>query len=189
MDILLLNGSPRPGGNTHILLEAVLSGIREGGGEAELVHLAPLAIAPCAACSVCEQTGRCAIHDAMTGLAERIVKTRHLVIGSPIYFYGLTAQARAFVDRCQVFWARKYLLDQEVGEEGRAGYFVGTAASGGARCFDGARLTLRYAFDALDMTFQDEVVVQGVDAKGAVSEKPETLAAARALGRRIAAAG
>ncbi len=189
MSILVLNGSPRLHGNTHILLDKVLEGIRSARGDAQVIHLARLRLAPCSACGVCEKKGLCPIDDDMGALYERITGTRHLVIGSPIYFYGITAQAKAFVDRCQVFWSRKYRLGQRRQEEEppRSGYFVGTAATGGSRCFEGARLTLHYAFDAMDMIFAGEVLVQGVDERGAVRNKPAALQAAYALGQQIGA--
>ena len=188
MSILILNGSPRINGNTHILLNRMLEGIRSQGKDAELIHLAKLQLAPCTGCGVCENKGVCSIDDAMTGLYEKIQTVRHLVIASPIYFYGVTAQTKAFIDRCQVFWSRKYLLGMtREGEPQRYGYFVSVAATGGAKCFDCARLTLRYAFDAMDLIFKGEVVVQGVDARGAVAEKEETLQAAFELGQKIAA--
>ena len=186
MNILLLNGSPRQGGNTQILLDHVLAGIQASGKEAELLRLAEMRIAPCTACGVCEQSGLCALHDDMGALVEKIARVQHLVIGSPMYFYGLTAQAKTFVDRCQVFWSRKYVLGQESTDTAeQCGYFVGVGATGGVKCFDCARLTLRYAFDAMNRRFQGEVVAQGVDALGAVAEKPEALQAAFALGQRI----
>ena len=189
MSILILNGSPRINGNTHILLNRVLEGIRSSGGDAEMVHLAHLQLAPCSGCGVCEGKGKCAIDDDMTDLDRKIPEVQHLVIGSPIYFYGVTAQTKAFIDRCQVFWSRKYLLGQTREEQRqRYGYLVSAAATGGGKCFDCARLTLRYAFDAMDLTFKGEVVVQGVDERGAVVNKEETMQAAYALGQQIGAA-
>lgn len=188
MSILILNGSPRINGNTHILLDRVLDGVRSQGRDAELIHLARLGIAPCTGCGVCEKKGLCAIADAMTGLYDKTQTVRHLVIASPIYFYGVTAQTKAFIDRCQVFWSRKYLLGlTREGQLLRYGYFVSVAATGGAKCFDCARLTLRYAFDAMDLIYNGEVVVQGVDERGAVAQKPDTLQAAFELGRQIGA--
>ncbi len=186
MSILILNGSPRFNGNTHILVNRVLDGVRFRGKDAELIHLAKLALTPCTGCGVCESKGFCAIDDAMTGLYDKIQAVRHLVIASPIYFYGVTAQTKAFIDRCQVFWSRKYLLGLGMEGQPRYGYFVSVAATGGAKCFDCARLTLRYAFDAMDLVYNGEVVVQGVDERGAVAEKSDTLQAAFELGQKIA---
>ncbi|NLZ18396.1 MAG: flavodoxin family protein [Desulfobulbaceae bacterium] len=189
MSILILNGSPRINGNTHILLNKVLEGIRSVGGDAELIHLAELQLAPCIGCGVCEQKGECAIDDDMTGLYHKIPKAQHLIIGSPIYFYNVTAQTKAFIDRCQVFWSRKYLLGRTREEEPlHYGYLVSVAATGGGKCFDCARLSLRYAFDAMDITFNGEVVVQGVDERGAVAQKEDTLQAAYELGQKIGSA-
>ena len=188
MSILILNGSPRINGNTHILLNRVIDGIHAEGKDAELVHLAKLELAPCTGCGVCESKGLCAIDDAMTDLYDKTQTVRHLIIASPIYFYGITAQAKAFVDRCQVFWSRKYLLGQSrEGQTPRYGYFVSVAATGGAKCFDCARLTLRYAFDAMDLVYNGGVVVQGVDERGADAKKPDSLQAAFELGQKIGA--
>lgn len=187
MNILILNGSPRMNGNTHILLSRVVAGVRSQGKDAELIHLARIALAPCTGCGVCESKGICSIDDAMSDLYAKIQTVRHLVIASPIYFYGVTAQAKAFIDRCQVFWSRKYLLGLSREGPPRYGYFLSVAATGGARCFDCARLTLRYAFDAMDLVHNGEVVVQGVDERGAVAKKPDTLQAAFELGRKIGA--
>ena len=186
MEILLLNGSPRLNGNTHFLLSRLLEGIQATGKEAELIRLADLTITPCSGCGHCERKGFCIIKDDMTGLYEKLAQVRHLVVASPIYFYGVTAQTKAFIDRCQAFWSRKYLLGQVLeSSDKRYGYLVSTAATGGGKCFDCARLTLRYTFDALDVEFLDEVVVQGVDSRGDVLVKEEALEAAFDLGRKM----
>ena len=191
MAILLLNGSPREGGNTAILLNRVLDGIREAGGDADLLHLARLRIAPCAACDFCKSAPRCAIEDDMAGLYEKLAAARHVIIGSPIYFYGLPAQAKAVVDRCQFFWNRRRSIpgagDVPESRPRRYGHFVGVAATHGERCFDGARLTLRALFSVLGLEWTDELLVRGVDERGAAAERPEALAAAFELGRRAGA--
>lgn len=186
MPTLILNGSPRMHGNTHILLEKVLEGIRAAGDDATLIHLAGLQLAPCSSCGFCEKTGQCSIHDAMDELYQQVGEARHLVVGSPIYFYGVSAQTKAFIDRCQVFWSRKYRLAQvRKTVPQRYGHFVSVAATSGSKCFDGAHLTLRYTFDVMDRMLDTEILVQGVDERGAVHKKPAALQAAFALGQRI----
>ena len=186
MKILLINGSPRQHGNTDILLDKVAEGVRLAGREAETIRLADLAIHPCIGCGHCEAEGVCVIEDDMTALYDKLVSADRVVIGTPVYFYGVTAQAKAFIDRCQALWCRKYLLGLIRPERERLrGYLVSVAATDGGRIFDGTRLTVRYLFDAMDFSFAGELLVTGVDGKGAVTRKADQLAAAVELGEAL----
>jgi multimeric flavodoxin WrbA len=186
MNILIFNGSPRKRGNTDLLLERIEMGIHQAGHKAEMIHLTQLDIHPCTGCGHCETEGECIFQDDMTPLYGKIDKANRIVIGSPIYFYGVTAQAKAFIDRCQVLWSRKYLLGEIKPErEYRRGYMVSVAATDGGKIFDGARQTIRYVFDAMEVTFSGELLARGVDIKGAVAEKSDTMEDALQLGLAI----
>jgi len=186
MNILIFNGSPRRRGNTDLLLERIEAGIHQAGHKAEHINLAHMNIHPCTGCGHCETEGVCIFKDDMTGLYEKIDQAHRIVFGSPIYFYGVTAQAKAFIDRCQVLWSRKYLLGEIKPErEYRRGYMVSVAATDGGKIFDGARMTVRYAFDAMEFTYSGELLAKGVDVKGAVAEKTEVMAEALQLGLAI----
>ena len=186
MKILLINGSPRQHGNTDILLDKVAEGVRLAGREAETIRLADLAIHPCIGCGHCEAEGVCVIDDDMTPLYDKLARVDRVVIGTPVYFYGVTAQTKAFIDRCQALWCRKYLLGQiRLDRDRLRGYLVSVAATDGGRIFDGTRLTVRYLFDALDVTYAGELLVRGVEGKGAVTRKTDQLAEAVALGEAL----
>jgi len=186
MNILIFNGSPRKRGNTDLLLAQIEAGIHRAGHKAEHINLAHLAIHPCTGCGYCENEGQCIIKDDMTALYDKIETANRIVIGSPIYFYGVTAQTKAFIDRCQALWCRKYLLGEIKPErEYRRGYMVSVAATDGGKIFDGARLTVRYAFDAMEFTYSGELLAQGVEVKGAVVEKTAIMEEALQLGMEI----
>ncbi|WP_028317965.1 flavodoxin family protein [Desulfobulbus elongatus] len=186
MNILLFNGSPRRRGNTDLLLERIEAAIHQAGHKAEQINLARLDIHPCTGCGHCETEGVCIFKDDMTPLYDKIDAANRIVIGSPIYFCGITAQAKAFIDRCQALWCRKYLLGQIKPErEYRRGYMVSVAAADSGTIFDGTRQTVRYAFDAMECTFSGELLAGGVDGKGAVAGKPELMAEAAHLGQTI----
>jgi multimeric flavodoxin WrbA len=186
MNILIFNGSPRKQGNTDLLLEQVEQGILRAGHKAEQIHLANLVIHPCTGCGHCETEGQCVFKDDMTLLYRKIDAANRIVIGSPIYFYGVTAQTKAFVDRCQALWCRKYLLGEIKPERDyRRGYMVSVAATDGGKIFDGARLTIRYAFDAMEFSYSGELLAQGVEVKGAVAEKTDVMEQAVQLGMEI----
>jgi multimeric flavodoxin WrbA len=187
MKVLVILGSPRKGGNTEILASQVIAGMKDAGADVELIRLADYRISPCIACGGCEKTGRCVVQDDMQDLYPRIDSADRLVLVSPIYFYGVTAQLKAFIDRCQALWSRKYLLRQRrQGGVPRIGYLVSAAATKGEKIFDGAVLTAQYALDAMDFKYGGALLVKGVDRQGAVSRRPEELERARLFGRKIA---
>jgi multimeric flavodoxin WrbA len=99
MKILGIACSPRKQGNTVALLEEVLKGSKEEGADTELYRVSDRNIAPCRGCRVCWETGECPIEDDMKDLGNRMVEADGIVFGTPIYFYNMTAQAKAIVDR------------------------------------------------------------------------------------------
>ncbi|MFZ5759224.1 MAG: flavodoxin family protein [Thermodesulfobacteriota bacterium] len=188
INVLVFNGSPRKKGNTEVLLAAVGRGVEAGGGTMEIIRLADFAIAPCISCGGCDKTGICVVKDDMGVLYEKIDQARRIVLASPIYFYGVTAQAKAFVDRTQALWSRKYLLKQR-GEwredPDRQGYFVSVAATRGEKVFDGAVLTAKYFYDAIGVGYGGELLVRGVDKRGDMARFTEKIEEAEAFGRAI----
>ena len=82
--------------------------------EAEEVYLRDLKITPCLEIYACRKDGKCPIRDDMQNLYGKIIETDILVLASPVFFYSVSAQAKAFIDRCQAFWSQKYLLKQPV---------------------------------------------------------------------------
>ena len=65
MLVLGVAGSPRRSGNSELLLDEALAGVREAGAAAEKIVLAELCLSPCTACGTCDKTGRCPIADDM----------------------------------------------------------------------------------------------------------------------------
>jgi multimeric flavodoxin WrbA len=92
-------GSPRRGGNTETLVDEVLRGAMEAGGHTEKAVLSEMDVRPCRACDACHSSGRCVIEDDMTLLLERMKDNRVWVLGTPVYWWGPTAQMKAFIDR------------------------------------------------------------------------------------------
>ncbi len=188
MKTLALLGSPRMGGNTEVLLAAVSKGAREAGGEVELVRLCDLNIQPCINCGGCDKTGSCILEDEMTPLYERLLAADRVILAAPIYFYGVPAQAKAFIDRTQALWNRKRLLKTEgrwQEEPLRKGFLVSVAATHGKRVFEGAILTMRYACDAIGIAYGGEFVVRGVEGRGAMGRAAEEMRKAEEAGKNF----
>ena len=99
MNILILSGSPRKGGNTELLAEAFAKGAA-AHHHVEVVSVRDVKVNPCLGCNACfKSNGVCAQKDDMTILYEKMSQADMLVIASPVYFYGISAQLKTFIDR------------------------------------------------------------------------------------------
>ena len=101
MDILVLNGSPRPRGNTAALVDAFAEGAREAGHAVEVLDVARMDIAGCRGCEFCHTKGdgACAIHDDMERIYARWNEVDLLVLASPVYYGSFSAQLHAAIHR------------------------------------------------------------------------------------------
>lgn len=104
MKAILINASPRKGGNTATLLDKVREGLEEGGCETKTVHLGAISFTGCKGCLACKVKGSrcnglCALRDGLRPVLEEVLAADVLVLGSPVYFHAPTALARAFTER------------------------------------------------------------------------------------------
>jgi multimeric flavodoxin WrbA len=186
MKVLGIMGSPRKQGNTDILLDKALEGAREAGAEVEKVLVSKLKISPCLEIYACLKDGDCAIKDDMQLLYKKLLEADHIIFASPIFFYSITSQAKAVIDRCQALWVRKHVLD--MGKEDkrvRRGLFISVGATRGTKLFDGAVLTVKYFFDAIGVKYSGDLLVRGIDNKGQIGEHPAALEDAFHLGQEL----
>ena len=99
MKVLGVDGSGRGGGNTAVLVRAVLDGAAAGGAETELFDLSGWDISGCTDCKGCKQSHRCVVQDDMQRFYDVAPEADVLVLGSPIYLDHVTAQMMAFIQR------------------------------------------------------------------------------------------
>jgi len=102
MRILGISGSPRPGGNTDILIKTALDVCHREGLETEFLSLAERPIKPCGACGGCGKVEqiRCVQEDpAFDGMVERFLEADGILVGSPVYFGSATPETMALLDR------------------------------------------------------------------------------------------
>lgn len=97
--VLALMGSPRKRGNTDLLIDQVVRGAREAGATAEKLILNDLSIRHCQACDGCRRKPRCVTNDDMLPLYDKVLESSVIVFGTPVYWYGPSAQLKAFLDR------------------------------------------------------------------------------------------
>jgi multimeric flavodoxin WrbA len=119
-------------------------------------------------------------------LYKKLLEADHIIFASPIFFYGITSQAKAIIDRCQALWVRRHVLG--MGKEDkrvRRGVFISIGATRGKKLFDGAVLTVKYFFDAIGVKYSGDLLVREIDNKGQIGEHPAALEDAFRLGQEL----
>ena len=185
MKVLGIMGSPRIKSNTDLLLDEALRGAKSQGADVEKVVVDKLKIGPCKEYLGCFRDGNCVIRDDMDDVYPKLLEADVVIIASPIFFYGVTSQAKALIDRCQALWARKHILKQSLPDGGRKGAFIAVGATKGKRLFEGPMLTVKYFFEAIGVEYADELLIRGVDARGEIKDHPTALSDAFNLGTRL----
>lgn len=102
MKVVAFNGSPRKGGNTEFLLRKVFEPIDEAGIETELVQIGGRPLRGCTACNKCieNKDSRCVIKSDMANdCIVKMIEADGILLGSPTYFAGMTAEMKALIDR------------------------------------------------------------------------------------------
>lgn len=113
MKILLLNGSPRPNGNTAAALDEMEAVFAAEGLETERVQVGNRVIRGCIACGKCAELGRCVFDDLVNELAPKLEACDGLVVGSPVYYASANATLVAFLTR--LFYSTHFDKTMKVG--------------------------------------------------------------------------
>ena len=113
MKVLLLNGSPRPNGNTAAALREMEQVFAQEGVETELVHVGGQAIRGCIGCGKCREKGRCVLDDLGNETAPKFAACDGLVAGSPVYYASANATLVAFLTR--LFYSAGFDKTMKVG--------------------------------------------------------------------------
>ena len=113
MNVLLINGSPRPAGNTALALAEMEKIFRQEGIETETFQVGAQSIRGCIACGHCAKEGKCAFDDIVNRLAPRFERADGLVVGSPVYYASANATVVALLDR--LFYSTPFDKTMKVG--------------------------------------------------------------------------
>lgn len=186
MKVLGIYGSPRAGGNSDLLLDEALKGAAAAGAEVSSIRCCDLNIHGCAECGGCDKTGRCVVKDDMQDVYPQLLEAQAVIVASPIFFYGLTSQVKAMMDRCQAMWCKRFLEKtpaQRKSYDGGRGYLISVGATKGKNLFEGAQLVAKYFYDALDMSYEGGLFVRSVDGKGEINKHPDFMQQALELGK------
>ncbi len=177
MKVLMINGSPRVGGNTSIALQEMEKIFAQEGIEVETVQVGNQAIRGCIACGTCAKQGKCVFDDAVNAVAPKFEACDGLVIASPVYYASANGTLISFLDR--LFYSTHFSKTMKVGAS------VVVARRGG----------LSSTFDELNKYFTDAGMpvassqywnsVHG-RAAGEASQDAEGLQTMRTLARNMA---
>ncbi len=103
MKILGIIGSRRKNGNTSCLVQEALKAAQNEGAKTELIFLGDYSIKDCMGCEGCKDTLKCVINDDMQKIYPLLLEADGIILGSPTYFYNISADMKAFIDRCYCF--------------------------------------------------------------------------------------
>lgn len=174
MLVLGLQGSPRVDGNSNYLLSTFLEVAENLGARTQMVQVDRKNIVPCKEYTVCEKKGFCPIDDDMKHEIYPLIREAEVIVAAtPIFFYNMTAQLKAVVDRCQTLWARKYRLKlKDPCKNQRKGFLLSVGATRGINLFEGLELAIRYFFDAVDADYSGSLTYRGIEHSGDSKKHP-----------------
>ena len=123
-NILIISSSPRKKGNSQILCEQFKKGAEAKGHQVEIVRIMEQNIGFCRACDGCMRNGgTCVLKDDMAEILEMFQKADVLVLATPVYFFGISAQMKTFIDRTYPIWQHLgkkevyYIISAGLGED------------------------------------------------------------------------
>lgn len=123
-NILIISSSPRKNGNSQMLCEQFKKGAEEKGHTVTLIRLMEKKIGFCRACDGCMRNGgTCVLNDDMAEILKLFQEADVLVLATPVYFYGISAQMKTFIDRTYPIWQHLgkkevyYIISAGLGED------------------------------------------------------------------------
>lgn len=183
--VLCIAGSPRRGGNNDRVLAAFEEGVCEAGGAVDHLVASTSGVNPCRGCNACSKDGRCIQRDPMDEVYERIDAADAIAVATPVYFATVPAVLKILYDRCQPYWARRYVLGEPAPQVRRPGALLIVRGGGdpfGSEC---ARTPTKSVLAVLGVEIV-EWIESFADEAGEIERQPDVLAEAHAIGGRIA---
>ncbi|HXY62598.1 MAG TPA: flavodoxin family protein [Nitrospirota bacterium] len=192
MKVIAFNGSPRRGGNTEILLTEAVRGVKDNGGDVTTYNLDSLNLRACLNCGKCDDEGLCVVKDDMQTIHQEIRSADRIIVSSPIFFFSVSAQTKIMIDRCQAFWAEKYVHKKPVppGMFGRKGLLLlvgGMKQNEKNVGFQCAEATVRAFFRTINVQEHHTLAFDAVDKKGAIKDHSTALQEAYEEGKKLVA--
>ena len=175
--IVILAGSVRKGGNTDKLVEAFANGAKQKH-EVKIISVADHKVNPCIGCNTCftREDKSCFQKDDMQKIYKELEEADVIVIASPVYFYGISAQLKCVIDRLHTPYRKRFKVK-------RLGLLL-VAGATLPTVFDSIKLQYKQVLDYFQLEDGGMVLAGGVREKGDI-DKMEVLEEAYQLGMRI----
>lgn len=175
--IVVLVGSMRKGGNTDLLAQAFTEGASKNN-DVEIVSVADYNVNPCIGCNSCftRKENKCFQNDDMSAIYEKLRTADIVVIASPVYFYGISAELKAIIDRLHTPMRNEFQIKK------LALLLVGAASL--PNLFDAIKLQYQLVLDFFHLEDLGIILVRGVKDKGDI-EGNEALKEAYEFGLSI----
>ena len=157
--IIVLVGSMRKDGNTDLLVQAFTEGASKNN-DVEIVSVADYQVNPCIGCNSCfsREENKCFQDDDMSKIYEKLRTADIVVIASPVYFYGISAQLKAIIDRLHTPMRNEFPIKK------LALLLVGAASL--PNLFDAIKLQYQLVLDFFHLENIGMVLVRGVKDTG-----------------------
>jgi multimeric flavodoxin WrbA len=187
--LVALNGSPGRGSSVDLLLGALCQGAEEAGGASRHFYCNDLVVRPCQACGPEPTTGYCIFHDDMDPVYDALKSSHAVAVGSPVYFDAVSAQLKLVMDRCNCITPLVRVTGggytfRPLWPRTRRGVFVTACSS--RHPYDLAERSVRGYLKWIGARWEETIAWQHEDNDpGSVATRPEMIARARALGRRL----
>ncbi|MBN2734662.1 MAG: flavodoxin family protein [Methanomicrobiaceae archaeon] len=187
--VMGISASPKVHGNTEKLLDSFLKGAESAGAETEKVKLKDLKYRSCQGCNRCHLSGVCVLNDDLTPLLEKIMTDVDiLVLASPIYSMTITAEMKAFIDRTQYLWARKFvkknLVFTKEHMKNHKGIFISTAGQEMKTVFEAAYPVIKAFFNDSGFEYFTNITAEGMDRYSGIERRPDILKEAEDAGEK-----
>lgn len=184
MRVLAINGSPRRNGNTQMMIEEASRPLRRARIDVESASIRDYEIKPCNACEICyKRLWRCPIKDDALKLLRMMKDADGLIVGSPVYGAGVTAQLKALLDRAVIACVNQDFKDKVGGA-----IAVGATPHGGQE-FVVFQIVSAFAFQGM-IVANPSVELLGAmgtaNARGEIKKDKYGLQCAKNLGERMA---
>lgn len=191
--VLGVEGSPRKGGNSHLLLESILDGAATAGSPVHNAHLRDYRYEPCVGCEKCRRDKICTrFNDGMTLLYPELMRSRGLVLISPVHNYNITAWTKAFIDRLYCFYEFENTLPRRwssnLSGQGRKAVIAAIAEQESKHDMGFALEAMRLPLEAMGYEIVSEIPVLRIFDRGGIKSHPDTLEEAKEGGRLLAEA-
>lgn len=157
-EVLVLTGSPREDGRSAQLAQMLRAELHVRGFKCCLYPLAKHPVAACSGCGSCNVTGECVITGDGFGVLSRHMDTCvAMIVVAPVYFAGPSAWLKAALDRCQVYWSRRYLLKQPMPAK-RPAYLLAVGEGGDPFGFEPLTTICTSALNSTGLRIEDKRV-------------------------------